>query len=229
MNGALASDLAVPWALDQDSRPTPPDAAERGRAYRCPDPTCAAELILKSGTVVRRHFAHPPGFSCTEESRLHSAAKHQAAWDVVWWRHHSGIRPRVVFPACRACGACHTLRLPTKVTGARLEVDLGGARVDVALVNAAGDVIAAVEIRVTHEVERSKADLLRRMALPWVELRADELLGQPGTWVAVQHAMDPGLCRFELPVCPRCHERLSPGWSRCIACEVRAGRSHRGR
>jgi hypothetical protein len=55
---------------------------------------------------------------------------------------------------------------------------------------------AAIEIRAKHRVSEEKA---RRLAIPWVELEAAEVLERPYWWTAVQDGLRP----FRCPVCAR--------------------------
>lgn len=52
-------------------------AADRGRDYRCPNPDCGAELILKRGLLKVPHFAHKARTDCPwrGETELHARAK----------------------------------------------------------------------------------------------------------------------------------------------------------
>jgi hypothetical protein len=82
------------------------------------------------------------------------------------------------------------------VTHAEEEVRLAdGSIADVVLFRGARPA-AAIEILVTHRVGPEKA---ARMSLPWLELRADDVLDRPYWWVTEQDGLEPFTC----PACER--------------------------
>lgn len=174
-------DLLVPWALDSNGRLVAASDAQRGLEYRCPNPACAAPLHVREGPKRVRHLAHRPRAGCSGETVLHWAAKRRLAEVVFDWV-QGGRVPRIQ-RLCPDCGKRKKQPLPQSVCRAEVEVELGGVRPDVVLLDAQGEAIAAVEVFVTHAVGEHKAV---RISLPWVELHAEAILKRPFVWVPRQ-------------------------------------------
>lgn len=82
------------------------------------------------------------------------------------------------------------------MTHALAEVRLDdGSVADVVLYRSEQPAVA-VEITVTHAVSQEKA---RRLQLPWMELRAEDVMDRPYWWVVVKDGLRP----FECPFCRR--------------------------
>lgn len=190
--GASVHEVAVPVAFADDGALVRPDQAVPDRAYRCPG--CGAPLVLRRGSRRRPHFAHRGGDGCSTESTLHRAAKHQLIRVIQEWK-GGGPRPCVSRPCpTYACEGGVVQDVPDDVTHAEAEVRLAeGVIADVVLFR--GDVpAAAIEILVTHRVGAEKA---RRLEVPWMELRAADVLERPYWWLAEQDGLQP----FECPAC----------------------------
>lgn len=187
--------FAIPVAFTSDGRLVRPDQAEPGQAYRCPG--CSAEVVLRQGELRRAHFAHRHGEGCSAESASHRAAKRLVAQVILEWKSQGGPRPCIARACARyGCEGGVVQDIPDDITHAAEEVRLlDGSVADVVLFR--GDqVAAAIEIRATHQVTEEKA---RRLAIPWVELDALELLERPYWWTAVQDGLQP----FRCPVCTK--------------------------
>ena len=172
-----------------------PSEAREGQHYRCPG--CGADLVLRSGELRRPHFAHRGGDGCSSESTLHRAAKHELLRVVAEWKDGVGPRPCVSRPCPRyLCEGGIVQDIPDDVTHAAAEVRLGdGSIADIALFRGE-DVAAAIEILVTHRVGHEKA---ARLGVPWMELRAEEVLDRPYWWLLVQDGLQP----FECSACAK--------------------------
>jgi hypothetical protein len=173
-----------------------PDDAVAGAEYRCPG--CGAAVVLRRGTARRAHFAHRSGEGCSTESVLHRSAKAELVRVITEWKRGRGPRPCISRSCPRlGCEGGAVQDLPDDVTHAEAEVRLGsGVVADVVLFRGSA-IAAAVEVLVTHGVGHEKA---ARLGVPWVELRAEDILDRPYWWVAGQDGLQP-------LVCPRCAER----------------------
>lgn len=189
------SRVAVPVAFAVDGSLVRPQDASANQAYRCPG--CGADVILRRGERRRPHFAHRGGEGCASESTLHRAAKRELLRVVEEWKSGSGPCPCVSRPCPRYdCDGGVVQDIPADITHAAAEVRLDGSVVaDVVLYRGAAPV-AVIEVLVTSRVGEEKA---RRFAIPWVELRADDILDRPYWWVAVQDGLQPFAC----PACAR--------------------------
>lgn len=54
------------WAVDENGRPIPISAAERGKVYYCP--VCEGEMVAKKGDMLQHHFAHKSLLVCTADT-----------------------------------------------------------------------------------------------------------------------------------------------------------------
>lgn len=184
---------AVPRGLNSSGSLVRPEDAVQGEAYRCPG--CRASVALRRGEFRRPHFAHRAGEGCSTESSLHRAAKLELLRVVAEWKLGLGPRPCVSRPCPRHdCDGGIVQDVPDDITHAVAEVRVGGGVVaDVALYR--GDQLAAVvEVLATHRVGLEKAV---RLTIPWMELRAQDVLERPYWWVAIQDGMQP----FSCPAC----------------------------
>lgn len=211
--------FAIPVAFTPEGRIVRPEQAEPGRGYRCPG--CSAEVVLRQGELRRAHFAHRRGEGCSTESASHRAAKRLVVQVVLEWKGQGGPRPCIARPCPRyGCQGGVVQDVPEDLTHAAEEVRLlDGSVADVVLFR--GDQpAAAIEIRATHRVTEEKA---RRLAIPWVELDALELLERPYWWTAVQDGLQP----FRCPACAREEgaraDEVAEIRARAIALATRAG------
>ncbi|MDZ7778353.1 MAG: competence protein CoiA family protein [Gemmatimonadota bacterium] len=190
------SDLAVPVAFAPDGSVVRPADAEPGTSYRCPG--CSVEVVLRTGGRRRPHFAHRSGEGCSTESTLHRAAKRRILEVVDAWKHHGGPRPCIARPCPQPdCDGGIVQDLPTDVTHAAEEVRMPDGSVADLVLFRDEQPAAAIEILVTHRVDHAKAE---RLGMPWIEVRAAEVLERPYWWVAIQDRLRPF-------VCPKCTER----------------------
>lgn len=189
------STLAVPVAFSKDGSLIRPSEAREGQQYRCAG--CGADVVLRIGKLRRPHFAHRGGDSCSSESALHRAAKHVLLRVIEEWKAGTGPRPCVSRPCPRyTCEGGIVQDVPDDVTHAAAEVRLvDGSIADIVLYRGRHPAVA-IEILATHRVGHEKASRLR---VPWMELRAQEVLDRPYWWVAVQDGLRP----FSCPACAK--------------------------
>lgn len=200
-SGTWKHEMAVPVAFAEDGSVVRPRDATTDQRYRCPG--CGAALVLRRGRLRRPHFAHRSGEGCPTETTLHRAAKHLLGQIIEDWKKRGGPRPCVSRPCpTYSCEGGIVQDLPDDVTHAQCEVRLEqGLIADVVLFRGAVP-SAAIEILVTHRVDPEKA---QRFSIPWMELRAADLLERPYWWVAEQDGLQPFVC----PACSRRREDAS--------------------
>jgi hypothetical protein len=185
----------LPRALDAQGRLVAPELANKGEVHTCP--ACERPVILRRGEKKRAHFAHRPcpDGSCGLESVLHMTAKLMVAGAVRAWLAKEAERP-VFLRACAGlrtsygCGNAVEHRLP-HVDDVLVERNTSdGLRPDMVLVKD-GTHVAAIEIFATHAVDTEKQ---HRMMLPWVELRAEDVVRLERVWLPTQDHFRPLLC-----------------------------------
>ena len=150
-----------------------PKEVEKGAKCGCVCPACGAPLIARNGPDVRPHFAHyrtearPDCF----ETALHLAAKqwlleHRQLWlpSLVGHLWVSSVRRRGI----QVRHTLHESRLQD-FADVQLEATLEDVRPDAIGVTADGQHVL-IEIWVTHQVDSTKLDKLRRLGLPVVEV-----------------------------------------------------------
>ncbi|NLN82493.1 MAG: hypothetical protein GX136_08125, partial [Clostridiales bacterium] len=145
-----------------------PATAIKENDYFCP--SCGDKLIFRKGQVKVPHFAHGASNICNQETITHKTAKILIQKAITDWK-ASKTGPVTTLRECRICREIFEQKLPEKVENAALEVRLqNGFIVDVALM-VEGKPQAAIEVKVSHEVEEAKANSL---AVPFVELDGND-------------------------------------------------------
>jgi len=136
--------------------------AEKGDSYFCPK--CNKNFILrksgKTGKGSRRpHFAHKNlSPNCTPEGVLHYSFKKLLVEFLE--KYSSESKPLIINWKCDACSADYpktnlTTNLLVKTATIKEEYNLKVCRPDIALLDIEGEVIAVIEIVVTHEPEEN--------------------------------------------------------------------------
>ena len=152
--------------------------AEKGRDYYCP--SCKGELILrKSGNTgkgsKRPHFAHNElTQNCTAESALHYSFKKNLT-DLL----NSSLTEKkelIINWNCTTCSEQNEARLLAKVTSVREEYNLKVCQPDIALLDTDENVIAVIEIVVTHSPEEKVLQFYKDsgIILIQIDLSSDE-------------------------------------------------------
>ena len=208
---------------------------------RCPE--CDHAVILKLGRINAHHVAHAPDDACgatQPETALHINAKYHVAEELR--RAAARGLPLVIRRACLA-GRARSRRLierPGDVTWKEWQqapcpslderswaiawdsvhveqrlTALESRLVPDILLLRDGTPVAAVEIFVTHRVDDQKAGVLARLGVPWLELRAEDVLA-PGVEGGAPWNIDHPVPVFrEGPAgswrCPA-HQRLFEEW-----------------
>jgi hypothetical protein len=185
------TDLRVPLAVDREGRLHSPENADKSREYFCP--ACQASVILKQGQVRIAHFAHKASEICTQETIVHQTAKLLVQKSVSEWKEGRSTAP-VLQRKCQICGSMVSQPLPDNVEKAVVEYRLvNGLIADIALL-AGEELLAIVEIKVTHAVDDMKADRLDRLAVPFIELDGQEVIENPAVWKPLTDRFKPITC-----------------------------------
>lgn len=146
--------------------------AVKGVEYFCPD--CGAKFALKksgnTGPRSRRpHFAHlGHGYNCTPESILHKLFKLQVEKTL-----SACIENKQEFPIewdCPQCSKKYSANLVHSAAKVEVEKNLGVCKPDIALLDAVGNVIAVVEVVVTHEPEQEVLDYYKEHGIIMVRV-----------------------------------------------------------
>lgn len=153
-------------------------------------PACHQTVILRLGSVRAAHAAHHPHTVCptsNPETAAHLNAKLHICHEL------RQIRTLDVSYQCPGIGEIFAstqtfcderIEMPWLHDWDDVlpEVTLEGVRPDVALLQNQR-IIGAVEVRMTHAVDDEKAEVYRRLALPWIEVRATDVLrGMEPKW-----------------------------------------------
>ena len=133
---------------------------------RWPCDCCGGELQLCWGDVVRPYLRHVIGSNCAGggEGLLHRLAKDGLA-------EYLETGERVTFTDGRRCSGCNELYTRTAClsAGMSVQVEYGlpdGGRADIALLSAAGEVEAVIEIMDSHATQSPRPE-------PWYEVSAN--------------------------------------------------------
>ena len=132
---------------------------------RWPCECCGGEVLLCWGDVRQPYLRHVIGSDCAGggEGALHRLAKEGLA-------DYLETGERVTFTDGRRCSGCNELytRAEQISTGGSVQVEYGlpdGGRADIALLSAAGEVEAVIEIMDSHATESARPE-------PWYEVSA---------------------------------------------------------
>jgi len=169
----MVKDILYEWALDENDNPLHINDAIKGQAYYCPG--CRGEFILrKSGNTgkwsKRPHFAHKnPNPNCTGESYLHNAfIKRVAAFLEVYRTEEKALN---INWTCNACSQKYTdFNLLAKTARIEPEYPFEGYRPDIALLDADGKVIGAIEIVYKHEPEEGVLGCYKKHGITMIQI-----------------------------------------------------------
>jgi ribosomal protein S27E len=182
------SELLIPFAVDEKEQLCSPKTAERGKNYFCP--ACKEPVIFRHGDIKIPHFAHKVSLTCNQETVTHKTAKLLILNVIEDWKSGKSGSPKL-YRKCQICGKIINQPLPEKVDSALLEYKLSdGSIADVGLM-VEGKVQAAVEIKVTHAVDKIKAN---RLPIPFIELDGYEVINNPVVWKPITDNFNPLTC-----------------------------------
>jgi hypothetical protein len=156
--------LKLPFGL-KDGQLVHISDAQRGLSCGCICPCCKAPLIARKGSVNIHHFAHSKGAECAKavETALHLASKQ------ILEEHKEITLPAVQIDL-------ETYRDPIPVSPERTfrldEVRAEKRTGDIVpdILAYSGGVPLLIEIRVTHEVDKTKAAKIRRLGISAIEI-----------------------------------------------------------
>ena len=186
---ADAATLMTPFGIDSDGRLTHAIDARRENGYFCP--ACGQKLILKRGKIKTPHFAHKPESKCSGETIKHQVGKLRIADAIANWKVGITEAPKIGM-GCQHewCDEIKWLPIPDKVSEAILELPIGVHRVDVALMNGETP-IAAIEVKVSHAVDNTKA---KQLHIPFIEVDADAVIENPMTLRPIRDTLKRHTC-----------------------------------
>lgn len=199
---AVDWDLVVPQAVAQGGRiVTPREVGRKDGPFACPE--CDGEVVWRAGPEVRRHFAHTPDSPCalvqTGESWWHRSAKKRVAQVVSDWLERGEDEPKVEPVLCGHCAAREITATPLGdlalgVVAVRTEARFDGLSVipDVALLDAEGEMVLAVELVRTHAMEEAKMAAYRAAGIEWLEIDATRVLDGGPVWRPFRTSRSPG-------------------------------------
>lgn len=190
----MIKELLYTSALDSDDNLVMIDDAEKGNSYYCPE--CKGELILrKSGKTgkgsKRPHFAHHNiTGNCTPEGVLHYTFKRKTR--ELLERYLIENQGFEINWNCTNCTENNKINLLQKVTSIREEYNLKICQPDIALLDTEENVIAVIEIVVTHKPEEKVLQYYKenKIILVQVDLSSDEDLKNVEKKVSIPSIVD---------------------------------------
>ena len=147
-------------------------------------PICDEPVILKLGSIRSHHYAHRPETLCSAsqpETALHLNTKFYI------YQQLRGASSLCIEQVCTGhCGRKKMLLWQEHWDAVEVEFTMDSIRPDIALLKQ-GMVVAAIEIVVTHALDDHKKQRLSTLDVPWVEIKASELLYMGDTpWIPEQ-------------------------------------------
>lgn len=198
--------LLLPFALNACNDIINIDNAVKGEKYTCP--SCGAELVLRQSKIPAgqkyhktSHFAHKGGTDnhCSE-TFLHKLFKDKVAEFI-----QSNIEKHepIIFEwECKQCYEHHKGNLLKKAVSVVEEYDLGECRPDVALLDASGNVVIAIEVVVTHEPEKSVLEFYDSHKIACLQLKIENFDDLTKVEEKLTHPTSVNLC--PTPTCEKC-------------------------
>jgi hypothetical protein len=175
---AVKDGLLIPFALLPDGGRIAAREANRSDDTRCPG--CGQALLLRAGEIRQVHFAHRSGFAGHGEGETHRLAKHHLAFLLEQARQQSTPRFPVAEP-CWYCSRPTNRRLPTFASVA-VEWSLSRERrVDVALLDADGQLVMVVEVLVSNRTDEAR---VAPAGVRWLEVAVENGLDPTGWTIA---------------------------------------------
>lgn len=170
------------FALAADGRKVHIDEVTNGLACECVCLKCGGKLVGRHGDVRQHHFSHylaTDGLGCTETA-LHLAAKHIIQQE-----------KRLTLPQ-QLAGMGMPLGAEVRFGSVTLEHRLGCGEEGTEIVADAyghGPIDMVVEIAVHHRVDHDKAEKIRRLGLPAVEIVLTNAVSSLWDWETLRHAV----------------------------------------
>ena len=199
----MGKEILYSLANDEHGDLVTANAAQRGQAYFCP--SCNDEMVFRMGKKVRPHFAHKSlNLNCSPETVLHFGFKR-----LLYERINKALSAAEKLPIqwhCESCCGSHYGNLLKRATHAIEEYNLGACRSDIGLLSKEGNIVAAIEVVVTHLPEQSTAEYYKKKGIPLIifRLKSDTELSRVGENVLTPDLVD--VCLN--PKCPSCNEHM---------------------
>lgn len=175
----MVAALKVPFVLGSDGRIYDVNAAPSGMTFKCP--ACTSAVFRRTARGRRPHFFHAAAPHCSEESIVHEAAKYAVAQTL-----QNALKGKARPTICRPCDTCFDVveePLGIHYTNVLVEEHIANGRCPDILLLTQNLPVACVEICHTHAVDDDKAADLH---LPWIELKALDVLSRPMQWFPSQ-------------------------------------------
>ncbi len=198
--------LLLPYAFDVERNLVYIDDARKGQKYLCP--SCGAELSLKISKIPeghkyhrRNHFAHKgnTGNHCSE-SFLHKLFKENCAGYI---RDIISSRENIFFEwECVICNEHHKRKLLNDIVSVATEYDLGVCKPDVALLDNEGNVVAVVEVVVSHKPEPATLQYYSDHNILCLQIVVDDFPDCDNILEKLSHPSCVNLCPN--PICEKC-------------------------
>lgn len=199
----MGKEILYSFANNEKGELVKADAAQRGGAYHCP--SCHKEMVHRMGEKVRPHFAHKNlSQNCSPETVLHFGFK-RLLYERISKSLQAGEKISIQWK-CEACCGSHLGNLLKRTAHAEEEYNLGACRPDIGLLSQEGDVVAAIEIVVSHSPEQSTIEFYKTHGIPLLvfSLKSDTELSRVEEVVLKPDIVD--VCLN--PKCPKCKEYM---------------------
>ena len=168
--------VKIPWALCvATGKCVAAKDAHKGNQYVCTEEACQQpKLVLRKGAKKAPHFAHwrTGGGVCASkgEGQQHRLAKHAIADNLFAFTFK-------VKKCDQRCTGEQRVRFDAAIHVAKVEHAWRGYKLDVAVCDAQGQVVAAIEVRRSHAVQAKKAACLNaHLPIPMLEVDAHDVM-----------------------------------------------------
>ncbi|MBN1678643.1 MAG: hypothetical protein JW966_00030 [Anaerolineae bacterium] len=139
------------WALDVEGRAVHVSQAGRGDSYFCP--LCGDKMVARLGDQKRHHFAHSQTTDCPPEDVARAAA---GRWLVYHLRQSlADCRNLTIKWRCPLCTETHAINVLGGIAQVQPLVEQDGVHADVALLDAAGKLRAAIAVTMPSQDDLS--------------------------------------------------------------------------
>jgi hypothetical protein len=208
------------WVCIDDRRVHVSDFAHLGSAHRpavwCPE--CRDRVFLVLGKIRRHHARHRKGVECVAtqpETALHLNTKYYLADALrraigtgatlrIRRRCAVGNRPNIIGGEASwlesRSDSCHESDDSVLVAAwdevrleSRIADQLGHRIPDIVLLEN-GKSVGAIEVLVSHAVDQGKAEMFKRLEVPWVEVKATDSICDRSTGWTIDQPLDPHAC-----------------------------------
>jgi ssDNA-binding Zn-finger/Zn-ribbon topoisomerase 1 len=223
----MKKEILYATAMDSGGNLVQAADAEKEIEYFCPE--CEGPFVLKksnrSGKGARRpHFSHiQQNPNCTPEGVLHLSFKKLLL--AYLQECISEGHPLEFEWTCEECNSNLSGNLLWRVATAKEELDLKVCRPDIALLDREGDVLAVIEVVVTHAPEDNALNYYREadVVLVQINLSSENDLNEIEARIKkpdrVDYCMKPSCKNYGAPTiervtqhipshCPKCHAQL---------------------